>query len=233
MKTKIFSGLALIIALLLKAQSADLLNTNWQITKIVYGGQTYFPPAMPYSQSTNFFPNSTSPNITAGFFNTMMGDFVFDTANPTFTKSSAACTLAVYDGDQGQVNQFSQLNCNFFTMPTSGNFTYVVTANATQKNMIITNPAGNEIHYFSAILSVIDFEKSKDIVLFPNPASESVTLKNLQEHSQIVIYDTVGKVVLRKLSNIEKKIDINISSLAPGNYVIAVNNTENFKFIKK
>ena len=34
MKTKLFSGLALIIALLLRAQSADLLNTNWQITVI-------------------------------------------------------------------------------------------------------------------------------------------------------------------------------------------------------
>lgn len=211
------------------AQNPDLLNTNWQIIKIIWNGTEYTPPTMPFSQSTYFYPNSQNPNIFSNFSNNISGSFNFNSDNVTFTKNSCGCTLADYWGDSGQVNQFSGMNCNFFVMPNSGNFSYNISTIGNTKTLEITNPLGNKIFYDYKNLSTKD-NNIKLIKIYPNPVSDFITIENLKTNSLVKIIDTSGKVVLnKKLSG----NSIDVKSLSKGTYFLKIDGLKPLKFIKK
>ncbi len=73
----------------------------------------------------------------------------------------------------------------------------------------------------------VTYEIPKEFVLFPNPASDVVTLdvKNEQKvdfaNSSVKIYDLLGNVVLR-VDNYNPMQEINISSLSTGRYIKAI-----------
>lgn len=68
-------------------------------------------------------------------------------------------------------------------------------------------------------LSADEFSVQKDIVMYPNPAKDSLSIAQTHENSydSLFIVNTLGQVLLKELSN-EKSIDI--SKLNQGTYFV-------------
>jgi len=79
-------------------------------------------------------------------------------------------------------------------------------------------------------VSIEDHVPSYEIIIFPNPTSEILTIKtNTFENVNYTLYDSQGKLVIQdKLSSAQTPIEV--SHLAPGAYALILNNdTQNLK----
>ena len=84
----------------------------------------------------------------------------------------------------------------------------------------------------SSILSVDDNSLS-NFSLYPNPSINSVELNSTNTPiSEISLYDLSGKLLLSKKYNSEINIDLNISNLSAGIYLLKINNKKSIKLIK-
>ena len=84
----------------------------------------------------------------------------------------------------------------------------------------------------SSTLSVDDNYLS-NFSLYPNPSINSVELNSTNTPiSEISIYDLSGKLLLSKKYNSEININLNISNLASGIYLLKINNKKSIKLIK-
>jgi len=84
-------------------------------------------------------------------------------------------------------------------------------------------------------LGTNDFEVSDSIVVYPNPASDYVTLKgNILSNSDntVVIYDTLGRIVYNASFRSADTIVVPVAELEDGVYYIWVNGRKK-KIIKK
>lgn len=69
--------------------------------------------------------------------------------------------------------------------------------------------------------------------LYPNPSTNSVKLSSTNTPiSEISLYDLSGKLLLSKKYNSEININLNISNLAAGIYLLKINNKNSIKLIK-
>lgn len=211
------------------AQNPDLLNKNWKITKIIWNGIEYYPPNETFSGSSYFKDNSSNPNILSSYFNAMSGSFTFNNDNLTFSKNSCGCTLVDYWGDNGEVNQFSGMNCDFFMNANSGGFSYTINSEMNSKVLVITNSLGNKIYYTNYNLSC---ETANDfsIKIYPNPTSDFIYIENIKPNSSVKVIDFFGKVIIHKKLS-ENYIDI--KSLSKGTYFLEIEGRKPLKFIKK
>ena len=85
---------------------------------------------------------------------------------------------------------------------------------------------------FCSILSIDDYDISKDIQLFPNPTSNTITVNSNLIIDKLEVYDLYGKLI----TSVEKSKSISIEQLASGMYFIKVysaNKIGTKKFIKK
>lgn len=77
---------------------------------------------------------------------------------------------------------------------------------------------------------------SNNLILYPNPAYETLNIKgipsNIQKFITLTIFDNSGKLVKNIRVLIEDKISINVSYLQPNLYIIKILG-KNYKFIKK
>lgn len=212
----------------MSAQNPDLLNTNWQITKVVTAsGQNILPPPMPYQQNTTFSTNY--PELNSTFFNTIYADLTY-TGQDNFAVNSRACTLGDYVGDNGAVNQFFNFICDFYLI--SGTFFYYIQNNGIQKTMIISNSLFAEIHFFSAVLGTNETESSQ-ISIAPNPVENTLFLQNSIEIKSYKIYNQSGKLIDYKKNINAKTLKIDIQNYQTGVYFIKLNDDKSIKFIKK
>lgn len=215
------------VANLYFAQSSDLINTNWKITKLV--GETFsdqLPPSMPYQQVTQF--NTDSPQLSVSFFNTISANITYN-GQDSFTVNNKACTLADYWGDNGEVNQFFGMLCGFFG--NGSNFYYTIQSNGNEKTLVIGNTIFQEIHFKSAQLSTKETTEQK-ISVYPNPMTDIVVIENLKPNSSLELIDNSGKLV-RSISNVTSKTEINIKDLTSGIYYLKVDGKATQKIIKK
>ena len=84
----------------------------------------------------------------------------------------------------------------------------------------------------SSALSVDDNSLS-NFSLYPNPSINSVELNSTNTPiSEISIYDLSGKLLLSNKYNSEININLNISNLASGIYLLKINNKKSIKLIK-
>jgi hypothetical protein len=97
---------------------------------------------------------------------------------------------------------------------------------------IVTNTFNTE---FVENLGTPSFS-SKDILMYPNPANQSVTIdlsQSAENLSEIVFYDVVGKKVKVVNSLGEKQMTVNVSDLSKGIYLIEIQTENQLKTIKK
>lgn len=89
----------------------------------------------------------------------------------------------------------------------------------------------NKISKFDLnLLNTSNFIKSKDVSVYPNPASDFISMSNAAKNSEILIYDLTGKLISKSVLNDDGKI--NIQPLKIGTYIIKINN-QSVKFVKK
>lgn len=98
------------------------------------------------------------------------------------------------------------------------------------------NDSGYELWTVTAddAMAVADVNKNKFSV-YPNPADDVVTISGDDVISSVQIYDYSGKLLLTNPAN-SKKLQLNVSALSKGNYVVKVvseNKSSSYKIIKK
>ena len=114
--------------------------------------------------------------------------------------------------------------------------TNVQAAQAGQYKASYTNPAGCKgVVTFTVTLlknaKVIDeVNGTSEIACFPNPADNFVALKNIAANTNITIFGTNGRLVLRTIVSANE--NINVSSLSPGVYFIKTVN-QSLKLVKR
>ncbi len=227
MKTTLLSFL-LFVSFIMNAQSSELLNANWQITKVVGEfSPDYFSPTMPYSQSTTF--SATDSKLNSTFFNSVVADITYS-GNNMFTLSNKSCTSAIYSNDNGEVNQFFNLVCNFFD--SQGNFYYTIENNGTQKKLIIQNSIFGEIHFVSEVLGTKE-NNLAEYSFAPNPVHDILTIKSPEKINYCQIIDASGKLVLEQNGEATKTLSADVQNLKPGIYFVKLNNGNSHKIIKK
>lgn len=74
-------------------------------------------------------------------------------------------------------------------------------------------------------------EIKRGFLCYPSPASNFITIENPIPDSKIYISDITGKI-LKSLTGIKNKFEINIHELEPGIYIIHDNYGNSHKFIK-
>ena len=73
---------------------------------------------------------------------------------------------------------------------------------------------------------------NNETIIYPNPASSSVFIKNAEKINSIGIYDHTGKLLMDKISFGDDLIELNVSAFLPGLYIVRLamqNNRIEFK----
>jgi hypothetical protein len=78
----------------------------------------------------------------------------------------------------------------------------------------------------------------KGVSIYPNPASDLVTISNSQnvQNATISIINSNGKTVMSSANRSGRKLNVNISSLPPGSYFVQLLNNgkvSTLKFVKQ
>ena len=101
----------------------------------------------------------------------------------------------------------------------------------------ITNNDAVAAKYAHGVLSsVADIKEDPSISVFPNPASDQLTIHNTQLlKGEIILMDISGKEILREEMK-DQNSKINISKFAPGTYFVKISSGEKTyvkKFVKE
>ncbi|KEY18904.1 T9SS-dependent choice-of-anchor J family protein [Kaistella antarctica] len=92
----------------------------------------------------------------------------------------------------------------------------------------------DNIKVFDGVLATQNVSKSS-LKFYPNPVKEILTISDAQEISAITIFDITGKQVISETAK-SAKLEMNVSQLKPGVYVVKAMSAgvlKTFKFIKK
>lgn len=82
-----------------------------------------------------------------------------------------------------------------------------------------SSTAGGIYKYSGTELSTTDFVATQNLVAYPNPASNLLTIsgKNITE---VVVFDLTGKQVMRKKASLNDSFNLDISPLSSGMYLL-------------
>lgn len=82
--------------------------------------------------------------------------------------------------------------------------------------------------YFTTQQSTEEVE-NQQLAIYPNPAKDVLNIKNLADNQEVTIYSINGSVIMKTIAS--GNVEINISELRPGMYVVSAGNLVS-KFIK-
>lgn len=115
----------------------------------------------------------------------------------------------------------------------SGSANTPSSANTTTQSYLVGMPSSGITYRFTpSNMSTNSFDKESTFQIYPNPASDNLTINNQnfnQQIEKVSILDYTGKIVETITSNFEK---INIHRLQKGIYMVQIN-AENKSFYKK
>ena len=80
------------------------------------------------------------------------------------------------------------------------------------------------------------FKNNPDCLIFPNPASDQITIINQNEYfgiKNILIIDLLGRIVLQKNNILTNQIKIDLFNFAEGLYLVKINFNNNKSLVKK
>lgn len=95
-----------------------------------------------------------------------------------------------------------------------------------------SEPTSIEVYIETLDNGSINFSK---FTYYPNPVSNKLTILNTNEISQVEIFNLAGALVLKNNSS-SKSVEVNVSQLTTGTYIVKVvsgNEVKTFKMIKK
>lgn len=95
------------------------------------------------------------------------------------------------------------------------------------------NDIGWKANFSCSVLAVEDADiKDNSVSIYPNPAKSIITISSKEALKSLKIFDEAGRLVRAESSLKGSRLDVNISSMQTGNYVITVE-TEKQKVTKK
>jgi len=142
-----------------------------------------------------------------------IGDGVIDVIVPEGTNlAELVPSFSLSEGATASINNFVQVSGTTVVDFSAGPVTYKVTAEdgVTFQNWVVTVSVENGV--------AADSELS--VSVYPNPASELVTIENA-ENANVIIYNIIGKEVFRSVSN-SKVYTVSLNQLSKGTYLVAV-----------
>ncbi|MFA6401876.1 MAG: T9SS type A sorting domain-containing protein [Salinivirgaceae bacterium] len=148
-------------------------------------------------------PNQVSSTI---------GDGVIDVLVPQGTNlAELAPSFSLSEGATASINDLAQVSGTVVDF-SAGSVTYKVTAadGVTSQNWVAT------VH----IQSGVSIESELAVSIYPNPASEKVTIENA-ENATVTIYNIIGKEVFRSISN-SPEYTVNLNQLSKGTYLVSI-----------
>jgi hypothetical protein len=90
-------------------------------------------------------------------------------------------------------------------------------------NLVYHNPEFETCLPDSIPVSISMFGNKKDIEIFPNPASDKITIFSLNCNIlEVEIYDLTGTCLYRNLNTDSNRIDLETDNLSKGMYVLKV-----------
>ncbi|WP_312390231.1 M12 family metallo-peptidase [Chryseobacterium sp.] len=98
------------------------------------------------------------------------------------------------------------------------------------------NMSGWKANFSCAVLAVEDITKSNTVGIYPNPAKNMITISSKENLKSYKMYDEAGRLINSASSLKGSKVEVNISSLQTGNYMVTVETdkqTINKKLIKQ
>ena len=192
---------------------------------------------------TGNFSNSgiLSPGNSSGTY-TFSNDYTHETTATLLTELESTTSYdKVYS--YGNANLNGTLNVsllNGFTPSVGDSFTILTASNITGTFDTVNLPAGYDwnVSYTATevilevanTLSTLDFELI-DISLYPNPASNFITISGLQTEENYTIYNTLGQEV--KNGSVTNNAKIDIQNLNTGLYFLKFENDTTIKFLKE
>ncbi len=86
-------------------------------------------------------------------------------------------------------------------------------------------------------MGIDEISSSDQIFLYPNPASETITLTGTLPKKQVLkiaIYDVAGRIVLNKFFSLDKFFtqSLNISELKKGAYIVDIQSFDTHRQVK-
>ncbi|HNS11887.1 MAG TPA: T9SS type A sorting domain-containing protein [Bacteroidia bacterium] len=75
-------------------------------------------------------------------------------------------------------------------------------------------------------------EKESNPIIFPNPAGEFLSIQGMKSHYEIKVYDLLGNLLIQKTTSNVKE-SISLKNLVPGMYLIEIDNSKRWRFIKE
>ncbi len=75
--------------------------------------------------------------------------------------------------------------------------------------------------YVYSSVRTVSFDKARSFTIYPNPATDDITVEGLKGNEMIYINDAAGRLVLRQKAN-AAKIKLDVAGLAGGVYNIHV-----------
>jgi len=78
----------------------------------------------------------------------------------------------------------------------------------------------------------VPYLTNNETIIYPNPASSSIFIKNAEKINSISIYDHTGKLLMDKIGFGNDQIELNVSEFLPGLYIVRLamqNNKIEFK----
>lgn len=174
-------------------------------------------------------PNTSQPHVydMKIYNNELYVAGLFDYADSLYSKH-----LAKWDGDKW---------CNFPTQDfTSTNGVVDIYHDTIYTGCGYDTLNGDTINYLAKMLSlqplgcritgIEEIENNEELIIFPNPATETIKLLNLSPNSLIVITNLTGCVLFQANLNENQTIDLN--QFSKGIYIIQAQSNETIKAAK-
>ncbi len=198
------------------------LGTDWyRLGKIVYSGDP-----MSASLDTSYYdPSNQKQSQTITF------DSIPD-------KTLGIDTTFILNAEASSDLPLSFTSSDISVATVSG---YMVTIVGVGTTNITAKQEGNDEYYpaYDEVqpLTVLDIPvkikavTSSEILVYPNPTEGIITVKGLTGKNSISIMDLTG-IILRQIESVDSQVNIEMSTLPTGIYLIKINNNETAEIIK-
>lgn len=208
----------------------NLISKTWYLSSLDLGTYHYdnLDPQN-HIGITNFTPANTieAQYVTAGH-----GDIGFSAENKFRLINYSM--LGSFPSGNPYIDQFDNFYTQYFLTdfgnPYAYPFSYEISPD--QKTLKITNYNGDIATYSDTFMGTDETGKA-EYKIYPNPASDFITIENLKPNSTLELFDNSGKMLKNISNNQSAKTEISIKDLPSGVYYLKINGQPTQKIIKK
>ncbi|WP_282079007.1 T9SS type A sorting domain-containing protein [Aquimarina algiphila] len=144
-----------------------------------------------------------------------------------------------YSGNYTQWKKVNSSNGYFYLQNRQTNHYFRPTTDSDNSPMVQrpTTYSGNYTQWkFDAVGSKTSALEDNKIAIYPNPASSQLKILGIAKQDIISVKDLSGKIVIKEVTSIEKNMNLDVSRLQNGVYVLTVKNANKnttLQFVKK